>query len=135
MLTEDVTSNDTQPRFLIAPDFTKEHEQALTLYLQDDRKLSTEQWQSLYEAIEYLDQSEVEIIGERFTFRQLYNRHIDQAFADEYLEQLLALTDLAGQSPTLTATFARKIASLLEQQQLLLRNNPQSYLLFAYCIY
>lgn len=59
-------SNDTQPRFLIAPDFRKEHEQALTLYLQDDRRLSTEQWQLLYEAIEQLDQSEVVVAGKRF---------------------------------------------------------------------
>lgn len=89
----------------------------------------------LYEGINHLDQSEVEIAGERFTFRQLYNRHIDQVFADEYLEQLIGLIEPDAHGPTLTAQYARKIAPTLEQQQLLLRNNPQSYLLFAYCVY
>ena len=128
-------SNELQPRFLIASGFSKEHERALTFYLQDDRKLSTEQWRLLYEGINYLDQSEVEITGERFAFRQLYNRHIDQAFADEYLEQLIGLIEPDAHGTTLTAQYARKIAPTLEQQQLLLRNNPQSYLLFAYCVY
>jgi hypothetical protein len=130
-----VLSNDFQLRYLIAPAFNKEHERVLTLYLQDDRKLSTDQWRLLYEVINYLDQSEVEITGERFTFRQLYNRHIDQAFADEYLEQLSGLIEPDAHGTTLTAQYARKIAPILEQQQLLLRNNPQSYLLFAYCVY
>lgn len=124
-------SNPLQPRFLIAPGFNKEHERTLTLYLQDDRKLSTDQWRLLYEAINYLDHSEVEIAKERFTFRQLYHRHIDTVYADEYLGQLLNLADLATQASPLTATFARKIAPTLEQQQLLLRNAPQSYLLFS----
>ena len=65
-------SNDSHSHFLIASGFSKEHERALTLYLQDDRKLSTDQWRLLYEAINSLDQSEVEITGARFTFRQLY---------------------------------------------------------------
>lgn len=128
-------SNNFQSRFFITPNFSKEHERVLTFYLQDDRKLSTDQWRLLYEGINYLDQSEVEITGERFTFRQLYNRHIDQAFADQYLEQLSGLINPNTDGPTLTAQYARKIAPTLEQQQLLLRNNPQSYLLFAYCVY
>lgn len=128
-------SNPLQPHFLIAPGFNKGHERTLTLYLQDDRKLSTDQWRLLYEAINYLDHSEVEIAKERFTFRQLYHRHIDTVYADAYLGQLLNLADLATQAAPLAATFARKIAPTLEQQQLLLRNAPQSYLLFAYCVY
>jgi hypothetical protein len=128
-------SDDSQALFLIVPDFSKKHERAFTLYLQDDRKLTTDQWRLLYEAIGYLDRSEVEIGGERFTFRQLYNRHIDQAYADEYLEQLLRLTNLAVQRPLLTATFARQIAPTLERAQLLSHNNPQSHLLFTYCVY
>lgn len=128
-------SDQTDLRFTIIERFTKAHERALTLYLQDDRRLTTDLWQLLYEAIEFLGQSEVYLDTERYTFRQLYNRHIDQALADEYIEQLLRLADVAAQGPMLAATFARQIGSILEQAQLLSKQNPQSYLFFAYCVY
>jgi hypothetical protein len=92
-------------------------------------------WHLLYEAIKLLDQSVVQIDQVRYTFRQVYNQYIDQALADNYIDQLVSLTDPARQFPALTATFARQIAPILDQAQLRSRNIPQSFLLFAYCVY
>ena len=39
------------------------------------------------------------------------------------------------QSPALTAGFAGQIAPVLEQAGVLAQDVPQSYLLFAYCVY
>ena len=128
-------SNHQQPLFLINPNFSTAHQRVLTVYLQDERRLTTDLWHLLYEAIGLLDQSVVQIDQARYTFRQVYNQHIDQPLADSYIEQLISLTDLAGQFPTLTATFARRIGPILDQAQLRARNMPQSFLLFAYCIY
>ena len=128
-------SNHQQPLFLINPNFSTAHQRVLTVYLQDERRLTTDLWHLLYEAIELLDQSVVQIDQARYTFRQVYNQHIDQPLADSYIEQLISLTDLAGQFPTLTATFARRIGPILDQAQLRSRNIPQSFLLFAYCVY
>ena len=96
-------SNSRQPLFLINPNFSTAHQRVLTVYLQDERRLTTDLWHLLYEAIGLLDQSVVQIDQARYTFRQVYNQHIDQPLADSYIEQLISLTDLAGQFPTLTA--------------------------------
>ena len=121
---------------IILPDtFTQEHERALTLYLSDDRRLDTAARQKLYETIDLLSQAEVKSDTSSSTFRQVYEQYIGHPFADSYFERLLALTDVPTQSPALTAEFARRIAPALEQVGLLAQDIPQSYLLFAYCVY
>lgn len=117
-------SNHWQPLFLINRNFSKDHQRVLTIYLQDECRLATDLWHLLYEAIELLDQSVVQIDQARYTFRQVYNQQIDQTLADSYIEQLVSLTDLAGQFPTLTATFARRIAPILDQAHLRSRSTP-----------
>lgn len=127
---------DKTPQQIVLPEaFTQEHERVLTRYLQDDRGFSTTQWQALYTAIDLLGQAEVLVGDQRYTFRYLYNEYVDQHFADEYLRQLLRLTDLAKQSSALTAQFARQIAPRLMQLGLFSRQVPQSFLLLAYCLY
>lgn len=119
----------------ISTAFTSEHERVLTDYLSGKQALDTTARQMLYIAIDLLGQSEIAIDNDTFTFRQIYNQHIDSQFATPYFEELLALTDVSTQSPTLTAKFARQIASTLEQAELFIRANPKSFLLYAYCVY
>ena len=121
---------------IVLPDiFTQEHERVLTIYLSDDRRLDTSSRQMLFEAINLLSQAEAKSDISSSTFRQIYDKYVDQSFADSYFEKLLALTDVSTQSPALTAEFARQIAPQLEQASLLVQDVPQSYLLFAYCVY
>lgn len=128
---------NSEPKLqIILPDtFTQEHEWILTIYLSDDRRLNTATRQKLYEAIDLLSQAEVKSDTSSSTFRQVYDQYVDQPFANSYFEQLLTLTDVTTQSSTLTAEFARQIASILEQASLLTHDVPQGYLLFAYCVY
>lgn len=128
-------SGESKHQIILPDTFTQEHERVLTRYLSDDRQLDTAARQQLYEAIDLLSQVEVQSDTTSSTFRQIYDLYIDHPFADAYFEQLLALTDVPTQSPALTADFARQIAPALEQAGLLTRDVPQSYLLFAYCVY
>ena len=115
--------------------FTQEHERVLTIYLADDRRLDIGLRQKLYEAIDLLSQAELKSDASSSTFRQVYDQYIDQPFANSYFEKLLALANVSTQSPALTAEFARQIAPALEQAGILVKDIPQSYLLFAYCVY
>lgn len=128
-------SSKTKPQIILPDTFTQEHERVLTIYLSDDRRLDTSLRQMLYEAIALLSQASVKSDTSSFTFRQVYDKYVDQPFADAYFEKLLALTDVPTQSPALTAEFARRIAPALEQASLLIQDVPSSYLLFAYCVY
>lgn len=128
-------SEKTAFQIILPATFTQKHAQALTLYLSDERKLDTTSRQFLYEAIDLLAQAEVKSGALLLTFRQVYDRHIDQSFADAYFEKLLALGDVPTNSPALAAAVARQIAPTLIQANLLVKDLPQSYLLFAYCVY
>jgi hypothetical protein len=128
-------SEKTAFQIILPTTFTQKHAQALTLYLSDERKLDTTSRQLLYEAIDLLDQAEVKSGALLLTFRQVYERHIDRSFADAYFEKLLALGDVPTNSPALAAAVARQIAPILIQANLLVKDLPQSYLLFAYCVY
>ncbi|MEZ4862835.1 MAG: hypothetical protein R3C14_16075 [Caldilineaceae bacterium] len=128
-------SDETQFQIILPNTFTQDHERALTIYLSNDGRLDTAGRQKLYEAIQLLSQAEVKSGAVASTFRQVYDDYIDEPLADTYFTRLLALADVPTQSPALTAEFARQIAPVLTQARLLSRENPQSYLLFAYCVY
>jgi len=115
--------------------FTPQHQDILKRYLQDDRSLNTDEWQLLYTGIDILGTARINIDGTFTTFRQVYERHIDARWATPYLDRLLALTDIADESPALIAEFARRIAPYLEQTGLLLPDQALSWLLYVYCVY
>jgi hypothetical protein len=122
-------------RIVIPPAFSRPHEQTLTTYLADYRQLNTGSWQRLYEAIDLLAQAQVTAGETSYTFRQIYDSFVDRPFADEYIEKLLALNNVAKNTEALIATYARRIGPTLEQSGLLQRDIPQSWLLLAYCVY
>ena len=115
--------------------FTREHHEVLTIYLTDSRLLRSAEWKTVYEAVDVLEHAEIVYPEGRWRFRQLYNYHIDQLFADLYLDKLLLLDDIPSQNPALVAMFARQIRTTLEQAGLLHRDVPDNWLLLAYCIY
>lgn len=128
-------SNKPEVHVRIPSGFTREHERALTVFLNDDRRLDTPMRQKLFEAIELLGEAELKVNTSSYTFAQIYEQYIDRSFADTYIEQLLTLVDIAAQGPALSARFAKQIAAVLQQANFLTRESPQSYLLFAYCVY
>lgn len=69
------------------------------------------------------------------TFRQLYDEHVSQPFANLFIDQLVATKDVAKESPMLTAVFARQIGPALQKAGLVRSDTPQSWLLLVYCLY
>jgi hypothetical protein len=122
-------------RFRIPLGLTKKHEQALTAYLTDKRGLTTAVWQYLYEAIDLLDEAQVITGRSKRTFRQLYDEHVTQPFANQYIDQLLKTKDVQKESPALTAIIARQISPSLQKTGLLQPDESQSWLLLVYCLY
>ncbi|MEW5988338.1 MAG: hypothetical protein AB1791_17040 [Chloroflexota bacterium] len=120
---------------ILPPAFSQQHEQALTNYLADYHRLNTAAWQQLQEGINLLAQARVEDAGVSHTFGQLYDTYVDRPLADPYIDQLLTSADVKGNGPALIAGFARQISSALEKAHLLQRDLPESWLLFAYCVY
>ncbi len=115
--------------------FTIRHQDVVTRYLADDRQLNSAEWQLLYQGIDILDTAWFQTEVGTYTFRQLYQHHVDDYLATPYLERLLALDDIEAQSPKLIAEFARRIAPRLQQAGLLLPDAPPTWLFYTYCVY
>lgn len=122
-------------RITLPSAFTLEHERVLTQYLADDHNMSTASRRLLFDGIDLLGQARVEAGAFTATFQQIYNEHVDEPFASDYLAELLELNNITEQSPSLVAKFARQISPVLLQSRLLRRDASQSYLLLAYCVY
>lgn len=122
-------------QLVLPEDFTPQHQVVLTQYLAEDRRLRPPEWRLLYEGIDALDAAQVQTEKGSFSFEQLYQHHVDAPFATDYLERLLALTDIEAQAPALIAEFARQIAPHLKQAGLLRLDLPETRLLYAYCVY
>ncbi len=123
------------PVVQIPTDFLPSHRAALYTYMTNDRQLTQSKWRTLYKAIDILDKAQIMVAGRFRTFRQVYQERMDSVFADPYIARLLELEDVPGQSPALMAAFARRASTAIKESGLIRRDNPDSWLLWAYCIY
>jgi hypothetical protein len=128
-------SQNPSLRFVVPPEFTQEHHDALIAYLTDSRGLSTTVWRLVFDGIDLLDKAQVFTTTTMRTFRQVYDELIRRPFADKYIEQLLETRNVIAESPKITATFSRQISHILQEAGLLKRDEPYSVLLQIYCLY
>ena len=124
-----------KPLQIILPaEFEQVHHDALIAFLTDNRRLNSETWRHLYVGIDLLSRAEVISGNSRRTFKQTYSDLINKPFSNPFIEQLLDTSDVLVESPKITATFARKITPLLQENGLLRRDVPISFLLQGYCL-
>lgn len=71
-----VMSQDPSLRFILPPDFTQEHYDALMAYLTDRRTLNKAVWRQVYKGIDLLDDAQVITSNGIQTFRQVYDELI-----------------------------------------------------------
>lgn len=125
-----------QPLQITLPtEFEQVHHDALIAFLTDNRRLNSETWRHLYVGIDLLSRAEVISGNSRRTFKQTYADLIDKPLSNSFIEQLLKTKNVLTESPKISATFARKITPLLQENGLLSREVPTSVLLQGYCLY
>jgi hypothetical protein len=116
--------------------FTNRHQHLVLKYLtQGRRALSPADWQHLLAGFDFLHQAQVMIEANTLTFRQVYAVHVEQRFADLYINELLQLQNVAQQHTPLRARIARLIVNRLKQANLRPTTVPASNLLLVYCLY
>lgn len=119
---------------LVPQTFTDDDERIVLAYLQDELR-GPAAWERASNAFDRLNDALLVIDGVRVTFRSLYRQEIDQQLAGAYLDALLALGDVATESPALWARYARQIVALLRQRGWLRAGVPHTRLLASYVLY
>ena len=122
-------------QFVIPPEFTQAHHDALMAYLSDNRGLDKDDWRLVYVGIDLLAEAQVSNQAAIRTFRQVYDEFIGGPLANQFIEQLLETSNVVEESPQITARFARQISSILRDEDFLQREVPISVLLYGYCLY
>ncbi len=116
--------------------FSPEHEQFILQYLVSGRQsLTLSQWKHVLNGFDLLHQAFVETEGSIQTFRQIYSVHVEQPFADFFINELLLLDDIKHEHQALRARISRNIADRLRQAKLRQSNIMATNLLLAYCLY
>jgi hypothetical protein len=115
-------------------DFHGDHERVVIDYLAN-RLAGREAWSRAFVAFDILDLAVLVTEDERTTFRHLYQQIIDQELADTYIDELLALHDVAQESPALWARFARQIVQEVTGRGWRRPDIPETRLLLSYLLY
>jgi hypothetical protein len=116
--------------------FTAEHERLILKYLSLGRQsLTLTEWKQALNGFDLLHEAQVELEGGIQTFKQIYAVHVEQPFADLYINELLRLDDVGREQQTLRAHIARSIVNRLRQAKLRQSDVAVSNLLLAYCLY
>jgi hypothetical protein len=114
--------------------FTAKHEQAVINYLANDLR-GRQAWQLAFAAFDLLDHASLLTPGGRYTFRALYLEVVDYNFADDYIRELLALDDVAKESPALWSRYARQVVAECQRRGWQQGDLPGARLLLSYLLY
>jgi hypothetical protein len=123
-------------RIELPPQFTAEHQRLILKYLTSGRRsLDLSEWKQLLNGFDLLHEARVDSDGNFQTFRQIYAVHVEQPFADLYINELLLLDDVGREHQALRSRFARSIVNRLQQADFRQTGVTASNLLLAYCLY
>ena len=114
---------------------TTEHKLVLNKYLVERSTMTEHDWRLALEAFDLLKESVVLLNEEEQRFDQIYQELIDERFADEFLNRILAMQQVEVEGNQLRTTIVRQISYILLQQNLYRPNFPESRCLLAYCYF
>jgi hypothetical protein len=114
--------------------FRAEHELAVINYLTNNLR-GRRAWQRAFAAFDLLDHASLVTPDGRYAFRALYLEVVDYKFADDYIQELLALDDIEKASPALWSGYARQIMSECQRRGWQQANLPGARLLLSYLLY
>lgn len=122
------------PEIRLPTGFTTDHEQSVIDYL-SGRLRGREAWRRAFAAFDLLDEALLVTAESRHTFRTLYLEVVDDAFADNYLRELLALDSVEEESPALWSRYARQIVAICRRRNWREQDLPGARILVAYLLY
>ncbi len=123
-------------RIELPESFSNEQERLILKYLSSGRQsLASLEWKRLLNGFDLLHEARVKSEAGVQTFKQIYAVHVEQSFADSFINDLLRLKDVSREQQALRAHFARSIVNQLRQAHLRQSSIAATNLLLAYCLY
>lgn len=116
--------------------FTDNQQRLVLKYLFEGRqRISGAEWPILLRSFNQLHRAQVITQTRISTFRRVYKREVDRRFSDQYIEQLLKLSDVPREFFSLRDVFSRAIVTYFQQAGLQRDDLPATNLFLAYSLY
>ena len=117
------------------PQLTTEHQGLIIRYIEQPGGLSRQEWRDVLYAFDLLRVSTVSYDHETFTFGAFYERFLDTPFADRFLRELMAQTEVEAVAGRLMSAYSREIRQTLGDIGLRPPMDTPPRLLLTYCLY
>jgi hypothetical protein len=114
---------------------TRKHLRVVRKYFENTDRLSPQDWTIALESFHLLGSATVILAQQPLTFHQVYDRYIDQVYADDFSKRLLELENHGTKAEALQQEYAFAILEMLEQNSLYHEEVEDSEYLAAYCLY
>ena len=122
-------------RILLPAEFQDVHRQAVLAWVRRGHEFNHEEWQVAIRAFDLLKEASVVTRQGILPFPVVYHRHVDEPYADSFIQTLLDTPEIESVGVQTWAEVASKIFIELRQAGLVPPHQPATRLLVAYCLY
>lgn len=131
-----MSDTGTQSGIWLPAGFTIHHQKAVLKHMEEGRwTLSRTEWRWALNGFNLLHNALIDTPSGWQSFTFLYENQVDTVFADRYLTDLLALSDVANESIPLWARYARIITAIWHKAKWPLRLGEGGRLLLSYWLF
>jgi hypothetical protein len=124
-----------QTQITLPPRLTAAQLRLVLKYFERTERLSPQEWRIVFDTFDALGKGAVSIGKRRMTFQQVYDRHVESAYAENFIAKLLARERPEREAEALEKGTALEILAMLEQAGLYDEEVPGSEYLASYCLY
>lgn len=114
---------------------TERQRELLVRYAARPRSIRPFEWREALTVFDKIGDSRLLHGGQHYTFSAFYNNFVEDCYADSFLKDLNALTDIEVEGFSLLEEYSSKVLSELEQAGVRLTGNVEERCLIAFCHY
>lgn len=122
-------------RVLLPAEFREQHWRIVLEFVRRGHEFGRDEWRQAIVAFDLLKNAAVLTDRGLLPFPVIYRQHIEELYADEFIEALYLAERVEAAGVSRWATVARDIGPRLEQVGLLRPDVPATRLIMAYCLY
>jgi hypothetical protein len=122
-------------RVLLPAEFQEQHQRITLEYLQRGHDLNRQEWSQAIAAFDLLNDALVLSSAGLLPFPVIYRQHVEDRYADAFIERLYTARQVDRESVVIWAGIARQIAVDLAQAGLYQSDVSGTRLLLSYCLY
>jgi hypothetical protein len=122
-------------RILLPAEFQDSHRQIALEWVVRGHRFSQREWRAALRAFDLLKEAAVFTTEGALPFSAIFYRHVEEPYADRFIQSLLNAEDVTQAGVSAWAEVAGRVPGILHEAGLLPAQQPAARLIVAYCLY